>query len=228
MSDLSKVFSASLGRKFLMSATGLFLCIFVLEHLYTNLLLFADLFNPEDKGAAFIEASHSMVHSILIRIVEIILFAAIIVHVIDAVMLTKSNSEARPVGYAVNKTNETSNWFSRNMGLTGSMILFFLVIHLYTFFVPYRITNDGTVNLAIQVKEAFSSPIYSGFYIIALIFLAFHLSHGFQSAFQSLGFNNKKYAQPLRTLGNIFAIVITIGYMSFPVLFYLGIAGRSF
>lgn len=228
MSDLSRVLSASLGRKFLMAATGLFLCIFLVEHLYTNLLLYADFFNPEDKGAAFIEASHNMVHNLLIRIVEIVLFAAIIIHVIDAVMLTKANSEARPVGYAVSKVNETSTWFSRNMGFTGSIILFFIVIHLYTFFVPYRITNDGTVNLAIQVKEAFASPIYSGFYILALLFLGFHLSHGFQSSFQSLGLNNRKYAQPLRTLGNIFAIVITLGYLSFPVLFFFGIAGKSF
>lgn len=229
MSDFSKVFKASLGRKFLMALTGLFLIVFLIEHLYTNLFLFADFFNPEDAGAAFNEASHGMVHNLLIRIVEVVLFLAIIIHVVDALMLTMENRKARPVGYAVSKTNETSSWYSRNMGFTGSIILFFIVIHLYTFFVPYRITEGGPgYNLAATVKSAFSSPVYSGFYMIALLILGLHLNHGFQSSFQSLGFSNRKYAPLLKSAGTIFAIVITIGYMAFPILFYFGIAGKSF
>lgn len=227
MSDFSKVLKASLGRKFLMAATGLFLIIFLIEHLYTNLMLYADLFNPEDRGAAFIEASHSMVHNLLIRIVEVVLFLAIIIHVIDALVLTRENTKARPVGYSVNKTDETSTWYSRNMGFTGSIILFFIVVHLYTFFVPYRITEED-YNIARGVKDAFQSPLYSGFYVIANIILGLHLNHGFQSSFQSLGFNNRKYAGILRTTGTALAIILTIGFISFPVLFYFGIAGQTF
>jgi len=233
MSAFAKVINSSLGRKYVMAASGLFLCIFLLEHLYTNLMLYAEFFNPEDKGQAFIEASHSMVHNVLIRIVEVVLFAAIIIHVIQAYQLTAQNKKARPIKYAVNKTNETSTWYSQNMGLTGSVILFFIVIHLYTFFVPYRITDTelyaaGTVNVARDVKEAFQSPVYSIWYIVALLILGFHLNHGFQSAFQSIGFNNRKFAPLLRKTGTAFAIIITLGFMTFPILFYFGIAGKTF
>jgi succinate dehydrogenase / fumarate reductase, cytochrome b subunit len=227
MSDFSKALSASLGRKFLMAATGLFLCIFLVEHLYTNLMLYAEFFTPGDKGAAFNEASHSMVHNLIIRIVEVVLFLAIIVHVIDALMLTAENKKARPVGYAVSKVNETSTWFSRNMGLTGSFILFFIIVHLYNFFLPYRI--QGTEHTpAMIVRDVFHSPAYVVLYSISLILLGFHLNHGFQSSFQSLGFNNRKYAGTLRTAGTIFALIITIGFLTFPILFFFDIAGTTF
>lgn len=211
-----------------MSATGLFLCAFLVEHLYGNMLLFYT-----DGGEAFIEYSHTLVHSLLIRIIEVFLFAAIIVHIVQAVYLTKQNSDARPVKYAVYKVNETSSWFSRNMGVTGSFILFFLVVHLWKFFVPYRITDavggEGQLNVAQAVREAFQSGWYVSFYVISVALLAFHLNHGFQSAFSSLGMNNKKYAPILSITGTVFAFgVVGVGYASIPVLFYFGIAGTTF
>ena len=224
MSSSSNFLNSAVGRKTIMALTGLFLCLFLVEHLYGNLLLY-----KEDGGVAFIEYSHNMVHSILIRIVEVILFIAIVIHVIQALSLTIQNNRARPVKYAVNKTNQTSSWFSRNMGLTGSLILFFLVVHLYTFFVPYRIIGlEPGENIALEVKEAFKSPVYSGFYVIAVLILGLHLNHGFQSAFQSLGLNNNKYAQLLKTSGTAFAIIITLGFMSFPILFYFELVGKTF
>jgi len=224
MNKIIKAFNSSIGRKTIMALTGLFLCIFLIEHLYTNLLLYKD-----DAGAAFIEASHSMVHNLLIRIIEIILFLAIIVHVLQALNLTMQNNKARPIKYAVNKVNQTSSWFSRNMGLTGSIIFFFLIIHLNTFFVSYRITGlEEGQNIAWKVKDAFSHAWYAGLYTIAMLFLGFHLNHGFHSAFQSLGLNNKKYMPLLKMLATVFALIMTLGFISFPILFYFGLAGKTF
>lgn len=225
---LNQFIKSSLGQKTIMAASGLFLCVFLVEHLYTNLLLFAN-----DGGAAFNEASHSMVHSIFIRIIEVFLFVAIIVHVMQAISLTRQNANARPVKYAAYKVNETSSWFSRNMGLTGSLIFFFIAVHLWHFFVPYRITHevggDGQSNLAQSVKYAFQNGWYVLIYVIGVLFLSFHLNHGFQSAFRSLGLNNKKYAPVLSIAGSVFAfVVVGIGFTSMPILFYFGIAGTTF
>jgi succinate dehydrogenase / fumarate reductase cytochrome b subunit len=203
-----------------MAASGGFLIIFLLEHLYTNVKLFYG-----DGGEAFNEASHDMVHTLLIRIIEVVLFAAILIHAVQAISLTRQNSQARPIKYAVIKTNETSSWFSRNMMLTGSIIFFFIVVHLYNFFVPYRVTGDvgeGHVTLAQEVSEALSNPIYAALYLISVLFLAFHLNHAFQSAFQTLGFNDKKYAPLLRKASTGFAVIMFLGFGAFPVIFYLG------
>lgn len=218
--------NSSLGRKTIMALTGLFLCIFLIEHLYTNLLLYRG-----DGGIAFNEASHDMVHSIIIRTIEIVLFLSIVIHVIQAVNLTRLNAKARPVKYAVNKLNENSSWFSRNMGVTGSIILFFIVVHLYNFFAPYRITGtvggEGADTVAFLVKVAFGNIYYVILYIISALFLGFHLNHGFQSAFQTLGVNNKKYARVWKAVGSGFALLMAIGFGSFPILFYLGIVGKD-
>ncbi|GAB4140071.1 MAG: hypothetical protein Fur0041_15270 [Bacteroidia bacterium] len=218
---MNKFLTSSLGKKTVMAATGLFLCLFLLEHLYTNVHIYFG-----DGGEAFNEASHNMVHSILIRIVEVFLFLAIAIHVAQAILLTKENSAARPVKYAVNRNNETSSWFSRNMGLTGSMIFFFIVVHLYNFFIPYRVTGEvvspGTdgEKLAEEVAEALGNPIYAALYLVAVTFLAFHLNHGFQSAFQTLGLNNKKYSSIWKSAGTLFSLLIWVGFASFPILFF--------
>lgn len=222
---IDQFINSSLGKKIIMATTGLFLCLFLVEHLYGNLLLFCN-----DGGKAFIEYSHTLVHSLLIRIVEVFLFLAIILHVVQAIYLTRQNAQARPVKYAAYKVNETSSWFSRNMGITGSVIFFFLVVHLWHFFVPYRITGlDADENLAQEVKEAFENGWYVLLYVVSVAFLSFHLNHGFQSAFRTLGLNSKKYERLISLIGSFFAFVIVgIGFASIPVLFYLGIAGKTF
>lgn len=218
---MNKFLSSSLGKKAVMAASGLFLCIFLLEHLYTNVSLFYG-----DGGVEFNETSHSMVHMLIIRIIEIVLFAAIVIHVIQATVLTKQNSDARPVKYAIDGASSTSSWISRNMGLTGSVILFFIVIHLYNFFVPYRITDtvghEGQMTLAQSVAEAMGNPVYAGLYLVSIIILAYHISHGFGSAFQSLGLNNKKYTPVLKKASAAFAILVLIGFASFPIIFFTG------
>lgn len=223
MNNIKLYLTSSIGKKVTMAATGLFLCVFLIEHLYGNVLLYF-----RDGGAAFNEYSHSAVHNILIRLIEIVLFAAIIIHVIQAIIITRENAKARPVKYAVSTSTEGSSWFSRNMGITGSIVFAFIVFHLYNFFLPYRITHDmGGHTLAQMVKAAFQSPIYAGLYFVAVTFLFFHLNHGFRSAFHTLGLNNKKYTSFWKIAGTTFAVIMWIGFASFPVLFYFGIAGNT-
>lgn len=224
MTTLKQQLTSSIGKKVVMAATGLFLCVFLIEHLYGNILLF---FN--DGGVAFNEYSHDAVHNILIRIIEVFLFAAIVMHSVQALIITSDNRRARPVKYAVPTSSEGSSWFSRNMGLTGAFILFFIVVHLYNFFAPYRLHDvPAGFSLAHIVKEHFSNPYYAGFYFISVTFLFFHLNHAFRSAFHTLGLSNKKYAPVLQMIGSGFAWLMWIGFASQPVLFYFDIAGKSF
>ncbi len=193
--------------------------MFLLEHLYTNITLFYG-----DGGVEFNETSHSMVHMLLIRIIEIILFVAIVVHVAQAILLTRENSKARPVKYAVDGTSQTSSWISRNMGFTGSIIFFFIVVHLYNFFVPYRVLHsvgaEGQSTISELVVAALQNPIYAGLYLISVIFLAMHLSHALASAMQTLGLSNKKYAAIWDKAALGFALLMGVGFGSFPILFY--------
>jgi succinate dehydrogenase / fumarate reductase cytochrome b subunit len=223
MNTLKVTLTSSIGRKLVMACTGLFLIVFLLEHLYGNLLLY---FN--DQGAAFDDYSHSAVHNIIIRIVEVFLFAAILIHVITAIQLTASNNKARSVKYNAPSASGGSSWFSRNMGITGSFVLFFIIGHLYQFFLPYRITSmpEG-LKLADMVKDAFQNPVYAALYVAGVTFLAFHLSHALRSAIHTLGLNNKSYASFWEMASRGFAVFIWLGFSSFPVLFYFGIAGGT-
>jgi succinate dehydrogenase / fumarate reductase cytochrome b subunit len=221
MSAFIKIFTSSVGRKLVMALTGLFLCLFLLEHLYGNLLLY-----KFDGGKDFNGYGEFLVHNLLIRTVEYLLFAGIIIHAIQALLLTIANKKARPIGYSVPQSSSNSSWFSRNMGLTGSFILFFLVIHLRTFFFPHRF-GDAEETMAVSVANAFSTAWYSGLYVFSMVLLGAHLNHGFQSAFQTMGWNNHKYALPLKIAGTIFALVMMIGFASFPIMFYFDIGGIS-
>ena len=216
-----RMFYSTVGRKLVMALTGLFLCTFLVEHLYGNLLLY-----KLDAGLAFNEYSAWMAGNMLIRTVEFGLFAGFLIHIIDGLYLTLQNKKARPVRYAVSQQTGNSTWFSRNMGLTGSVILVFLVIHLRSFFFPHRVMHAEN-SMAYDVAVAFQSNWYSALYVVAMVILGAHLNHGFQSAFQTIGTNNQKYRQTLKIAGSVFALIIMIGFSSFPVMFYFDLFGIS-
>jgi len=216
-----RMFYSTVGRKLVMALTGLFLCTFLVEHLYGNLLLY-----KLDAGLAFNEYSAWMAGNMLIRTVEFGLFAGFLIHIIDGLYLTLQNKKARPVRYAVSQQTGNSTWFSRNMGLTGSVILVFLVIHLRSFFFPHRVMHAEN-SMAYDVAVAFQSNWYSALYVVAMVILGAHLNHGFQSAFQTIGTNNQKYRQTLKIAGSVFALIIMIGFASFPVMFYFDLFGIS-
>jgi succinate dehydrogenase / fumarate reductase cytochrome b subunit len=221
MSNNAGLFSSSLGRKYLMAMTGLFLCSFLLIHLIGNVALFTD-------PVQFNEYTRFMSSNPLIRIMEIVLVAGFLIHIIDAIMLTKANKAAQPVKYAMDK--KRSSWYSRNMGLTGSIILAFLVLHLQSFWYGYKfgdvaITIDSSgvaiKDMYTMVLEAFSQSWYSVIYVAAMILLGTHLNHGFQSAFQSMGLRHKKYTPAIMKAGTAFAVLMTLGFISFPIYFYI-------
>ena len=213
------VFYTTVGRKLLMALTGLFLLLFLVEHLYTNLLLY-----KIDEGHSYNDFSEFLAGNIIIRTIEYVLFASIIIHVIDALYLTYTNRKARPVGYAVNHQAQNSSWFSRNMGLTGVIILIFMVIHLRTFFVPHRLGTPEN-SMAYDVAAAFQSNIYAAFYLVSMVLLGAHLNHGIQSSLQTLGASNKKYRNVIKASGTIISLIFMIGFASFPVIFYFDLFG---
>ena len=208
----------------MMSITGLFLCSFLVVHLIGNLQLFNN-----DGGHAFNVYSHFMGHNPVIRVMEFVLLAGFVFHIWDAVALTRRNKAARPVAYAVNHSEQNSNWSSRNMGLLGTVILVFLIIHLYNFFLPTKtggldkVMIDGVLvdNLYIRVAESFKIWWYVVIYVISMIALAYHLMHGFQSAFQTLGLNHKKYTPAIKAFGYAFSIIVCLGFAVMPLYFFL-------
>jgi succinate dehydrogenase / fumarate reductase cytochrome b subunit len=219
MVETLRVFYTSVGRKLLMALTGLFLILFLFEHLYGNILLY-----KLDGGQAFNQYTEDMTSNLLIRIVEYVLLFAVIAHVLDALYLTQQNRKARPVGYAVSHPSENSTWFSRNMGLTGTLILFFLVVHLRTFFFPHRFGHPEN-SMAYDVAYAFQSNWYAALYLVSMVLLGAHLNHGFQSAFQTLGVNNMKYRSTIKGAGTMVALLFMIGFASFPLIFYFDLFG---
>ncbi|MCX6274734.1 MAG: succinate dehydrogenase cytochrome b subunit [Bacteroidetes bacterium] len=214
-----KIFYTTIGRKILMALTGLFLILFLLEHLYGNLLLY-----KLDGGVSFDEYSEFMAGNMIIRTIEFVLFGAIIVHAIDGLLITMANRKARPVAYETNRQSGNSSWFSRNMGLTGTVILAFLIIHLKTFFVNFRFGHLEET-MAQNVAKAFQIPLYASFYVFAMVLLGMHLNHGFQSSFQTLGLNNKKYNGTVKYMGTFVALLFMVGFASFPIILYFDLFG---
>ncbi|EJF11708.1 succinate dehydrogenase cytochrome b subunit [Pontibacter sp. FD36] len=226
MNWFTKTFSSTIGRKIIMSITGLFLCSFLVVHLIGNLTLFKG-----DDGVTFNLYSHFMANNPIIRTMEIVLVLGFVFHIYDALVLTRRNKAARPVGYAENHPQENSTWSSRNMGLLGTVILVFLIIHLWNFFVPARfgaagglegvvIENVDYDNLYLKVVQSFQIWWYVLIYVISMIALAYHLIHGFQSAFQSLGLTHKKYTPFIKTFGVVFSIAVCFGFAIIPIYFF--------
>ncbi len=215
MSWFTNFAGSSIGKKLFMSLTGLFLVVFLLTHLAGNLLLF-------EGPAAFNEYSKFMSTSPFIRILEVGLAAGFFIHILYAAILTWRNKSARPQGYAVKKASEAS-LSSRTMPLTGALVLVFLIVHLNSFTFKHRIREPENQDFYRTVVEAFQygwDGYYWLAYVIAMGILAFHLNHGFQSAFQTLGLNHKKYTPLIKRLGTLIALAIPAGFASIPVYFY--------
>ncbi len=229
----SEFFTSSVGKKFVMGLTGLFLISFLVVHVGINACIFADLplFNENDNGEMFNKAAHFMASTVLIRIMEIGLFVGIILHIVQGYMLELKNRATRKIGYEVNLGNRGSKWYSRAMGLLGTIILLFLVIHLAHFWVKARFTHSllpVTYNgvemhdMFMEMQMVFSQLWVVIVYVLACISLAYHLAHGFQSAFRTIGVHNKKYNAMITSLGYGFAILVPLVFALMPIAMYLG------
>jgi succinate dehydrogenase cytochrome b subunit len=216
MGFLIGLYRSSIGKKFFTGLTGLFLCIYLIVHVGGNLLLFKC-----DGGAAFNTYAEILPSLLIIRIIEWGLFAIFLLHIITGTYLWVLNKLARPEKYLVTDPSASSSLFSRTMFLSGSIVFIFLVIHMRSFWFPSRFSPQENVTMYAMVTDAFSSPVYSSFYVVAMVLLAFHLRHGFQSAFQTFGLRNLKYAPLIDWIGVLFWFVIPATFAAMPVyLFY--------
>jgi succinate dehydrogenase / fumarate reductase cytochrome b subunit len=219
---MSNIFGSSVGKKLIMSLAGLFLIVFLVIHLGINLLIFKT--SPE----AFNKAAHFMGTNIVIKILEIVLFGGFLLHMIYGSIVTIQNWIARPVGYKKTYNSQTS-FFSKYMLHTAVVLTIFLVLHLLDFYVKSKFQGDvkeviydgkSYHDLAFLVIERFKMGWVVIVYLVALLGLGFHLHHGFQSAFQTLGINHTVYTPVIKATGLIYTILITVGFMSIPVLVY--------
>ena len=212
-----KFTKSSIGKKIIMGITGFFLIIFLIVHLIGNLTLFfgAEAFNTYVLTLDVVKPA--------IRVIELVLLLAFILHIYNGLKLWLENRRAKPVTYKVNASSDNSSLFSRTMVQTGSIVFIFLIIHLGTFFYRFNFYDpDGLANQHRYfdiVVNFLQMPIYSLFYVVAVILLGFHLNHGFQSAFQTFGWTHKKYTPLVKSLGTLYAIVMAVGFASMPIYF---------
>lgn len=221
------MFTSSIGKKLVMSFTGIFLILFLIVHVGLNACIWAN-----DGGVMFEKGAHFMGGNAVPRILEIGLFVGLFLHIIQGYMLTVQNRKARSIGYAVDYGNRGSKWYSRSMALLGSLILIFLVMHLAHFWFPNRASQgfvhlDGEIPLYEEMKMVFTDETYKGYITLAVYLLgcgalAYHLAHGFQSAFKTLGVHNKKYHALLYTVGYGFAIIVPLAFALMPLSFRFG------
>jgi len=227
MSKPFTFFTSSIGKKLVMGITGIFLILFLIVHCGINALIFLN-----DGGQTFNAAAEFMATNWIIRTMEIVLFVGFIVHIIQAYILTIENNKARPIKYKVSNANVNSTWYSRSMGLLGTLILIFLILHLRHFWVESRFTDHiahnefeklpGQETLFEEMKEVFQNPVVVVVYVLSMISLSYHLMHGFQSAFQTLGFNHKKYTPVIKKIGILYAIIIPLLFALMPLAMFLG------
>jgi succinate dehydrogenase / fumarate reductase cytochrome b subunit len=225
------MFTSSVGKKLVMAFTGIFLILFLIVHAGLNACIWAN-----DEGLMFNKAAHFMGSFVVPRVLEIGLFIGIFLHIIQGYMLTLENRSKRSVGYAVNYA-KGSKWYSRSMALLGTLLLMFLVMHIYHFWTPSRLGGMAGIkaltvfdkngveyhNLYAEMKLVFENVYVVILYVLACGSLAYHLAHGFQSAFKTIGIHNKKYHAIISSIGYGFAILIPLIFAMMPISFYFNL-----
>jgi succinate dehydrogenase / fumarate reductase cytochrome b subunit len=209
----------TLSRKNLMALTGLFLCFFLVIHLFGNLQL---LLPAESARWQFNFYSKLLSENIFIELISYFLFASILGHAFYALLITRQNRRANGQGYAYDRRGVTSKWYSRNMGLLGTILLFFLVIHLRDFWYQLQfghvpLDKDGQKDLYTLVVTVYQNGWYVLIYVLSMGALGYHLLHGFFSAARTLGFYNARYVQWVRILGWVYSVGISAGFALIPV-----------
>ena len=218
-------FTSSIGRKIIMSLSGLFLCLFLVIHLSGNLQLLLP-----DEGLAFNKYAYDMAHNPLIKVASIITMLAIFLHALQGILIYFKNRAAKGQKYAV-KTKANASFSSKNMTFLGTILLIFIVVHLGDFWYEMKfgsLPNDTRLegisapNLYVAVKAAFEQSWLVLLYVLSMGALAYHLYHGFQSAFQSLGINHKKYTPFIKWVGIVvFAFLIPALFAYIPIHFFI-------
>ena len=211
----------SIIKKVLMALSGIFLMVFLLQHLAIN---FLSVLSPE----LFNRASHFMGTNFLVQFVlQPILIFGVFFHLIMGMALEYQNKKSRPIKYSYNNPSENSSWMSRNMIITGIMIMLFLALHFYDFWVPeikYKYIDFNPENVERyheELEHKFHDLWRVAIYCVSFVFLSLHLQHGFQSSFQSVGFKNNKHADKIKMASNIYAIGVPFGYIFIAIFHYI-------
>lgn len=231
------IFSTSVGHKLIMAITGIFLMLFLLVHLSMNLTLTlnnVNLFGQHwAQGELFNTGAHFMITNPLVRIVEPVLAVGFIFHIVYATIITLRNRRFRPVGYATQAGNPLTTFSSKNMYILGFTVLCFLIMHLCHFFYDIRFgTVEKIMVKGVEMDDSFAlvhglftdgtlGILFSSIYIIGAILLGLHLSHGFWSSFQTVGWNNTKWIGRIRVISTIYAIIIGAGFATIPIYFLI-------
>ena len=212
---MSKVLFSSVSKKFIMALAGLFLLTFLPLHLYINLMLL------KNDPVPFNTAAHFMATFPLVKILEIVLMSAILIHIIWGIYLQIQNWLARPVRYASGSKAET-NFFSKFMIWTGAIVLTFLVIHFFNFyFIKLGLVQGNAEDFYSVAHQLFKIPAYDYIYLACFALLGFHLYHAFYSAFQTLGLNHRMWTPVVRTVAIIYAVVLPAGFALIAVSLWL-------
>ena len=203
---MDKILFSSISKKFMMALAGLFLLTFLPVHFIINLLLLKS--DPEP----FNKAAHFMATFPVVKIMEVVLMAAILIHIGWGIFLQIQNWLARPVGYAIGQKSRTS-FFSKFMIWTGASLLTFLILHFFNFyFIRLGLVPGDPENFYSVAHSLFRIPAYNYIYLTCFLLLGFHLYHAFSSAFQTLGLNHRIWTPVVNTVAWIYAIVIPAGF----------------
>ncbi len=216
------ILKTTLSRKNLMALSGLFLCFFLVIHLLGNLQL---LLPAHTAAESYNSYSALLSGNIFIKIISYILYASLIAHGIDALIISVRNRQAAG-NYALDNRKKVSKWYSRNMGILGTILLIFLVIHFKDFWYVYKfsalpVDQSGNKDLYAIVIYAFSSWWYVVLYVFAMLALGFHLLHGFKSAVRTLGLYHPRYAGYVQICGTAYSYLITISFSIIPIYVHL-------
>ena len=218
MNWFNEFITSSIGKKLLMALTGLFLISFLVVHCSINALIFIN-----DDGQTFTHWAHFMGTNPVIRTIEIVLIIGFILHIVQSFILWRQNKKARPVAYAYVKQPKNVTWYSKSMTLLGTLILLFLAVHTSSFWIPNRTSQFMTgeeLPLYQMMLEKFQNPVFVIIYLVGCASLFWHLLHGFQSSFQSLGLNHIKYNKIISVTGIAFSIIVSIIFAMMPLSIY--------
>ena len=212
---MSKVLFSSITKKFIMALAGLFLLTFLPLHLFINLMLL------KSEPGPFNSAAHFMATFPVIKVMEVVLFSAILIHILWGVYLQIQNWLARPVSYVTSNRSETS-FFSKFMIWTGAANLTFLIIHWFNFyFIKIGLVKGNAEDFYSVAHNLFKIPAYDIIYLVCFGLLGFHLFHAFYSAFQTLGLNHRLWNPIVRPIALIYAVVIPAGFAIIPIALWL-------
>lgn len=210
MNWLIRTFRSSIGMKQVMAVTGLGFSMFALTHLMGNLTLYSG----KEAFLSYVERLHSL--GALVTLAELGLVAFAFLHIGLGLVLFIQNLQARPVRYAVRKRAGGRTIGSMTAPYTGLLILIFIIVHLSKFrFVDKTATNDFII-----LSNTFSQLGYVLFYLLGVLVVAFHVSHGFWSGFQTIGLNHPKYMPFIQKFGIAFSIVLGVGFASVPLYLF--------